>query len=171
VGQPEAKVSVGATVRPATAGDVPQLVELNALVQTEHVAAEPDVFKPTRADEVAAWFAAELEASSERVWVAASGAQVVGYVTALAEARPEHLFCHARSWWEVDQLAVHPGWRRRGVARALLAAVAAEASRPGVGQLQLSTWCFNTGALEAWRHLGFAPQTTRLVIDSRRLTG
>jgi GNAT superfamily N-acetyltransferase len=164
-------VSADATVRPATVVDIPELVELNALVQEAHLAAEPHVFKPTRADEVAAWFTDELEAASSRAWVAACEAQVVGYVAALAEARPEHLFCHARTWWEVDQLAVRPEWRRRGVARALLTAVAAEAGHAGVNQLQLSTWSFNTGALEAWRHLGFVPQTTRFVIDPRRLSG
>jgi hypothetical protein len=40
-----------------------------------------------------------------------------------------------------------------------------------VGELQLSTWSFNTGALEAWRHLGFAPQATRFAVDRRRLKG
>lgn len=162
-------MSADVKVRRAEAGDGPQLVELNALVQGAHVAAEPGVFKPARADEVAAWFAAGFDSGSLRAWVAFAGAELVGYVTVLAQQRDEHVFCYARAWWEVDQLGVRPAWRRRGVARALLHAVAAEAERAGVAQLQLSTWSFNAGALEAWRHLGFEPQATRFAIDPRQL--
>jgi len=162
-------VSVDVTVRRAAAGDVPQLVELNALVQGAHVAAEPAVFKPALPDEVAAWFTAGLDSGSLLAWVAVGGEALVGYVTVLVQERDEHVFCYARARWEVDQLGVRPEWRRRGVARALLGAVAAEAERAGVAQLQLSTWSFNAAALEAWRHLGFEPQVTRFAIDPRRL--
>ena len=162
-------MSVDVTVRRAQIGDVPQLVELNALVQGVHVAAEPTVFKPTRAGEVAAWFTAGLESGSLLSWVAADRAEVVGYITVLAQQRDAHAFCHARAWWQIDQLGVRPEWRRRGIARALLRAVAAEAGRAGVTQLQLSTWSFNAEALETWGHLGFEPQATRFVIDPRQL--
>jgi ribosomal protein S18 acetylase RimI-like enzyme len=162
-------VSVGVTVRRAQVGDIPQLVELNALVQAAHVAAEPAVFKPTLPAGVAAWFATGLDSGSLRAWVAVDGEALDGYVTVLTQERDEHVFCYARAWWEVDQLGVRPESRRRGVARALLQAVAAEAEEAGVVQLQLSTWSFNAGAQAAWRHLGFEPQVTRFAIDPRQL--
>lgn len=162
-------MSVGAAVRPAEARDIPQLVELNGVVQAEHLAAEPAVFKPSQPDEVAAWFTDGLGSGSLRAWVADAGAGLAGYVTVLPQERPEHPFACARSWWEVDQLGVRPEWRRRGVARALLAAVASVALDAGVGELQLSTWSFNTGAQEAWLSLGFEARSTRFAIDPRRL--
>jgi GNAT superfamily N-acetyltransferase len=162
-------VSVVATVRPAEARDIPELVQLNALVQAEHVAAEPDVFKPSRFDEVASWFADGLGSGSRRAWVADAGAELAGYVTVFLQERPEHPFAYACSWWEVDQLGVRPEWRRRGVARALLATVATDAEIAGIGELQLSTWSFNTGAQEAWLCLGFEPRTTRFAIEPRQL--
>jgi len=162
-------VSVGVTIRRAELGDVLQLVEMNALVQEAHVAAEPGVFRPGLPDAVAAWFAAGLDSGSVRAWVAVGAAELAGYVTVLVQERDEHVFCYARAWWEVDQLCVRPESRRRGVARRLLQAVAAEVEQADAGQLQLSTWSFNASALEAWRHLGFVPQTTRFAIDPRQL--
>ena len=162
-------MSGGVTVRCAQAGDIPQLVELNALVQDDHVAAVPAVFKPAAHDELAAWFAAGLRSGSLQAWVALDGTDLVGYVTVHAEQREEHALCCARAWWEVDALVVCPAYRRRGVARALLRMVATAADQAGVGQLQLSTWSFNTGAQEAWRHLGFTPMMIRYAIDPRRL--
>jgi GNAT superfamily N-acetyltransferase len=169
LGSRRAQVSVDVTVHPADARDIPELVELNALVQAEHVAAEPEVFKPSRPDEVAAWFADGLRSGSLRAWIADGGAELAGYVTVSPQQRPEHPLAYARSWWEVDALAVRPDWRLRGVARALLAVVATEAVDAGVGELQLTTWSFNTGAQQAWKRLGFEPRIVRFTIDPRRL--
>jgi ribosomal protein S18 acetylase RimI-like enzyme len=103
------------------------------------------------------------------MWVASVDDVVVGYVTAVTESRDEHLFCHARTWREVDQIGVHPDWRRRGIARSLLRVVAEDAERDGIDGLVLASLSFNTGAQEAWRHLGFEPQSTRFRVDPRRL--
>ena len=162
-------VSAAPKVRPAETGDIPQLIELNALVQADHIAAEPAAFKPSRADEVAAWLADGLASGYLRAWVADGGRQLAGYVVVRREERPEHPLAYTRTWWEVDQLGVRPEWRRRGVARALLAAVAAAALDAGVGELQLTTWSFNTGAREAWLNLGFEPRITRFAVDPRGL--
>lgn len=156
-------------VRRAEAGDIPQLVELSAMIQAAHVAAEPAFFKPAQPGETAAWFAVELERGSLSIWVAAEGDDLVGYAVTAPQVRDENVFCYARSWWEVDQLGVRLGWRRRGVARALLTAIAAAGREAGVARLQLSTWSFNTSAQEAWRHLGFEPQASRYDIDLQRL--
>jgi GNAT superfamily N-acetyltransferase len=162
-------VSAGVSLRPAEARDIPQLVELNAQVQADHVDAEPAVFKPSRAGEVAAWFSDALAGGSPRVWVAVTGEELAGYVVVLPQERPEHPFAYARSWWEVDQLGVRSECRGRGVARALLAAVAAAALDAGVGELELTTWTFNAGAQEAWVSLGFEPRVIRFAIDARQL--
>jgi ribosomal protein S18 acetylase RimI-like enzyme len=162
-------VSGDFSVRRAEAGDASALAELNGFVQDLHRSHEPAVYTRPEAAEVAAWFLTQLDDDHVRMWVATAGGASVGYVSVLVKAREGHLFCHARAWWEVDQIGVHPAWRRRGVARALLRVVAADAEQAGVDRLLLSSQSFNTGAQEAWRHLGFEPQTTRFAIDPRRL--
>jgi ribosomal protein S18 acetylase RimI-like enzyme len=156
-------------VRRAEAGDVPALAELNRFVQDFHRAHEPAVYTCPEPADVAAWFITQLDSGNVRMWVATVREDVVGYVAVLLESWDEHLFCRARAWREVDQIGVHPNWRRRGIARALLRVVAEDAERDGVDRLLLSSWSFNTVAQEAWRHLGFEPQSTYFKVDPRRL--
>jgi ribosomal protein S18 acetylase RimI-like enzyme len=156
-------------VRRAETGDARALAELNRFVQDFHREHEPAVYTSPATDDVAAWFTSQLDSDGVRMWVATDGEVVVGYVAVLTESWDEHLFCNARAWREVDQIGVHPDWRRRGIARALLRVVAEDAERDGVGRLLLSSWSFNTGAQEAWRHLGFEPQSTYFRVDPRRL--
>jgi ribosomal protein S18 acetylase RimI-like enzyme len=157
-------------VRRAEAGDAEDLAELNRFIQDFHREHEPAVYTCPEPAEVAAWFITQLSSDGVRMWVATVQDDVVGYVAVLTESWNEHLFCHARAWREVDQIGVHPDWRRRGIARALLRVVAEDAERDGIDRLLLSSWSFNTGAQEAWRHLGFEPQSTYFRVDPRRLT-
>src|SRR5690606_32233948 len=55
----------------------------------------------------------------------------------------------------LGRLAVHPGWRRRGVARALLAFVEHEARRRGLGRLRLSTRIARTDNHRLFSACGF----------------
>jgi ribosomal protein S18 acetylase RimI-like enzyme len=164
-------MGVDVLVRRAESGDTGALAELNSFVQDLHRAHEPAVYTDPDPAEVAAWFATQLERDDMRTWVATVHDVVVGYVAVLTESWDGHLFCHARAWREVDQIGVHPDWRRRGIARALLRVVAEDAERDGVDRLLLSSWSFNTGAQEAWRRLGFQHQSTYFRVDPRRLTG
>jgi ribosomal protein S18 acetylase RimI-like enzyme len=59
----------------------------------------------------------------------------------------------------VRDLFVQPRWRRTGVARALLDAVRASATRRGALRLSLQTEPENTGALRLYEQYGFTPVT------------
>lgn len=155
-------------IRRAGADDVHLLAGLNAIAQDLHVAHRPDVFKPTDLEEVAAWFAAGLASGGLLVWLAVAEDAAVGYVAVCPRESAEHVFCSARSWWEVDQIVVDEAWRRRGIAGALLRVAAREAAAAGADGLQLSCWTFNPTAQEAFRRLGFVPLSTRFGLDLRR---
>jgi hypothetical protein len=51
----------------------------------------------------------------------------------------------------------------------LLGEVAAQAEAAGVDRLLVSSQSFNSGAQEAWRRLGFEPQSTCFRVEPRRL--
>ena len=63
--------------------------------------------------------------------------------------------------WEIGQeihitnLAVHPGWRRRGIARALLQGVIEEARRSGVDLVFLEVRPTNVEAVSLYESFGF----------------
>lgn len=143
-------------------GDERTLAGLNAFVQDAHVANSPERFKPTSSDEVAAWFGGLIAVGEVRVWVAEASGEPVGYALAFPQARPEHVFCHARRWLEFDQICVRPDRQREGVGRALVEHVLAAAREQGIREVELTCGSFNDGAQEAFRRLGFAPVTVRM---------
>ncbi len=80
------------------------------------------------------------------------------------EDAPVVAFCAA--WLVVDELhihtlAVHPRWRRRGYARALLAHVLAEAARAGVRRATLEVRESNVPARRLYEAAGFVVKARR----------
>ncbi len=58
----------------------------------------------------------------------------------------------------IDGIAIRPDWRRRGIARALIAAAADQARAAGHGALRAEVAADNREALAAWRAMGFQRQ-------------
>jgi diamine N-acetyltransferase len=153
-------------VRRAAAGDESDLADLNAFVQDLHVANNPSYFKRAVPDEVRAWFRDQMRTSTVRIWIAEMNGRAVGYAVVLLHERPENPFCHARRWFEVDQIAVRPQDHRMGIARTLMNHVLEAARAEGVRDVELTTWSFNSDAQRAFARLGFTPKQTRLGRDA-----
>jgi GNAT superfamily N-acetyltransferase len=69
----------------------------------------------------------------------------------------------------IDMLFVHPGFRRRGVGRALLAAVTRYADRHGCDHLASAVPAGDREANRFFARLGFAPETVRRVVSAASL--
>jgi len=149
------------TVRRAVGGDAHALAALNRFVHETHLARRPDYFKPVRADEAAAWFRERLDERTTAAWIAEAEGRSVGYVLTFFHERGENAFRRPRRWCEIDQIAVDPVWRRRGVGRALMAAALAEAGSRGMQNIELFSWAFNTDAHAMFQRLGFEPRMLR----------
>jgi len=149
------------TVRRAVGGDAHALAALNRFVHETHLARRPDYFKPVRADEAAAWFRERLDKRTTAAWIAEAEGRPVGYVLTFFHERGENAFRRPRRWCEIDQIAVDPVWRRRGVGRALMAAALAEAGSRGMQNIELFSWAFNTDAHAMFQRLGFEPRMLR----------
>lgn len=149
------------TVRRAASNDVHVLAALNGVVHEMHLARRPDYFKPVRADDVAAWFRSRLDEPTTAAWIAEADGRPVGYVLTFFHERGENPFHRGRRWCEIDQIAVDPEWRRRGIGRALMAAALEEADKRGLRDVELFSWAFNTEAHAMFRGLGFEPRHLR----------
>ena len=91
---------------------------------------------------------AMLGGSAQRAWLAVGGDRVIGFVVAFSTHGLRGV-C-----WEIDLLAVHPDWTRRGLATRLLrAAVAHGASVAGRSRAVVSTENFGSG--RAFARAGF----------------
>jgi len=153
-------------IRKAGVGDGGSLAALCVFVQELHFRARPDVFKEPDAQGLEDWFQSTLAAASPEILIAEMGAVPVGYAVVNEQRREPNLWCHERRWWEVDQLSVHPDYRRHGVARALVRRIVESASAAGIAEVELTTWSFNDVALRAFGRVGFAPKIVRLALRS-----
>ena len=138
------------------------LASLSAVVHELHVGQRPDVFKPTDLRGLEDWFLQTLKAASAKIWIAELGNLPVGYALVTPQRRTENVFCYERRWHEVDQVGVHPNYRRQGVARSLLRYVVESARADGVSDLELNTWTFNEVARNSFERLGFVSRNVRL---------
>ena len=155
-------------IRTAVPGDETALAGLAAIVHQLHVAERPDVFKPVNLANVTEWFRVALLNPDLRILVAELSPLVVGYAVARDATREEDAFARSRRWREIDQLAVLPSYRRRGVARALVEAAAASALADGFPGVELATWAFNEAARTAFRRLGFIERIVRYELRAPR---
>ncbi|MET0390723.1 MAG: GNAT family N-acetyltransferase [Polyangiales bacterium] len=149
-------------IRRAVEQDAPQLAALNAHVQELHRAHEPERFKPTDEAAVARRFAALLQQENVRAWLATTPDGALGYVLAITHERAENVFQRARRYCEIDQLAVVPSARRRGIGRRLVEHAVRDAHDRAVHDIEISVWAFNGDALALYRSLGFAPSVIRV---------
>lgn len=85
------------------------------------------------------------ENQAARCWVGRVARELVGYLC-VWEVKPE---------LHITNLAVHPGWRRQGVARTLLGAILEDARRRGFTLAVLEVRPTNEEALGLYARLGF----------------
>jgi ribosomal protein S18 acetylase RimI-like enzyme len=103
------------------------------------------------------WLAACLllpEAAHPRGYVWTEGDHLVGNASLLrVEGYPRR--------WVLANVAVHPAWRRRGIARALTNACLAHARKEQADEVILQVNCEREAPQALYRDLGFVQQTTR----------
>lgn len=156
------------TIRLAVNGDEELLAKLNGSVHELHLSRRPDQFKATRVSELVDWYRSLLEKPTTRIWIAEEGGSPVGYVVAILYDKPETPFSRARRWWEIDQIAVEPTSRKKGVARTLVQRAIVESRAEGIRNVETACWSFNEEAHEVFRRLGFAAKTVRFELQLPR---
>lgn len=149
------------SVRRAGEEDAELLAELYGFVHDPHLDRRPERFKPTDPGEVAEWFRSRLRKPTVRAWIAESEGAAIGYVLATTYDRAETPFRYPRVICQMDQLAVTPEFRRRGVARKLIDRVLADARARGIQDVEGNSWYFNTAAHDMLRAFGFDIQILR----------
>ena len=148
-------------IREARARDQDALSALIDEVQALHVAHRPDVFAPIGGSQLAAWTLQLLESPESEIWVAEIEMQVRGYMGLVVRHKPRTPLTVERSWLELDQIAVHSGFRGLGIARALVSTALAQAKAKGIAGVELSSWAFNEAAHRTFAKLGFVPKAVR----------
>jgi ribosomal protein S18 acetylase RimI-like enzyme len=156
------------SIRRASEADLEALSPLKAVVHDQHVKERPDFFKPMKPEDVIAWLRDRLGEETTHVWMAEDCGVPAGYVLATRRQREESLYSFARQWCEIDEIVVDTTYRRRGIARALMARAIAHAHELGLDTVELSSWAFNEQAHTTFARLGFQRMLVRyqLGVDS-----
>lgn len=148
-------------IREAVATDVPALSALNDAVQALHVANRPEMFRPTRPEDLSVHFQHLFANAAAKVWVSEREGVLNGYLVGIVRTQAPGPYVLDRTWFELDQIGVAPESRRSGVGRALVEHGVAFAHAQGIDSVELSSWSFNQDAQRAFQALGFAPKVVR----------
>jgi shikimate dehydrogenase len=108
-----------------------------------------------------------IEAPSS-YWLVAEEDQPIAFLSAEFRDREETWYLVPHRLCYLAAIAVAPGFRHRGIARALLAELQREAAARGVTCIELDVWTFNEQAREAFARLGFRGIMERMTLAAEK---
>lgn len=155
-------------VRPARAADFPWVESLICAELRDHAARRPDLFYSDGAGYGQEEFQALLADSGAIALAAEVDGDLAGICLGRVAPRRESPVFRPGLDAELEDVAVFPAFRRRGVARRLLEAAKVRAAELGAERLGLRVWEFNAGALALYRAMGFQMQWSKLEAECEK---
>ena len=152
-------------IRRAKLGDIPDLVMLNSVVHEVHVKLFPTVFKTGDEFLSAEFFASLLRSEDCSVFIAKEAGFPAGYIMIRKQIKPESSFKKETMCAYIDQVSVHPDYRRKGIFTSLLKAGEKEAASWGMNRLELDVWSENTSAVKAYEKSGFRTYNQKMFVS------
>lgn len=146
--------------------DIPQVLEICREMREHHRRILGGYFKSIDEDYERSSLAKALDDENSPVYVAETeDGKIAGMVQAAFEVRPyleQESFCH------IGGLGVLPGYRRRGIAKALMDRVFEACRARKVTEVTLGVFNRNTGAYKFYEDLGFLPLEQKMKLDLDR---
>jgi diamine N-acetyltransferase len=144
------------------------IVDLNRVVQDLHANREPGHFRPFDEAAVAEFVRNALGDPAVTFLLAVDGDTPLGYALVRVQERAGHAFARPRTFLELEQIAVAPEARQRGVGSALIDKAFALAKSLGIPDLELSVWDFNEDAQRLFQRKGFMPSLHRMRVRASK---
>lgn len=146
--------------------DIPQVLEICREMREHHRRILGGYFKPIDEDYERSSLAKALDDENSSIYVAETeDGKIAGMVQAAFEVRPyleQESFCH------IGGLGVLPGYRRRGIAKALMDRVFEACRARKITEVTLGVFNRNTGAYKFYEDLGFLPLEQKMKLDLDR---
>ena len=146
--------------------DIPQVLEICREMREHHRRILGGYFKSIDEDYERSSLAKALDDENSPVYVAETeDGKIAGMVQAAFEVRPyleQESFCH------IGGLGVLPGYRRRGIAKALMDRVFEACRARKITEVTLGVFNRNTGAYKFYEDLGFLPLEQKMKLDLDR---
>jgi ribosomal protein S18 acetylase RimI-like enzyme len=145
-------------IRRAQLSDIPEIVQLNGVVQNLHAQMSPDIF---RADWEAAAFEEfwrkRLNEQADTVALAMLNGVPVGYIWFQVQDRPQDAFRLPQRRMYIHHIAVKDKVRRSGIGTQLLEHAEAEAQRLSISDIVLDVWASNSTSHAFFNSRGYCP--------------
>ena len=146
--------------------DIPSVLEICREMREHHRRILGGYFKSIDEDYERSSLAKALDDENSPVYVAETeDGKIAGMVQAAFEVRPyleQESFCH------IGGLGVLPGYRRRGIAKALMDRVFEACRARKITEVTLGVFNRNTGAYKFYEDLGFLPLEQKMKLDLDR---
>jgi diamine N-acetyltransferase len=151
-------------IETASPDDVNVIVSLNASIHELHDRLAPDFFHSAARELVRAEFAKLFTETNTRVLIAWDNGTPVGYcVLKTIELEPNASTRGFRRLY-VDQMAVEPDWRRKGVGTATHGSGNSILARTNISEVVLEYWSNNDAARQFYKALNFVPLTEKVIL-------
>lgn len=153
------------TIREVTVGDEAAVCHLFAEVDDVHAEALPHVFRKTRSKAAATFRRGRLVRVGDEgsvVFVAEHAGTLLGLVRVGVRQSPDLPIMTPRRYAFVHELVVAPGYRRRGVGRALMEHAHRWARERGLEQVEVVVYDVNRAAVALYERLGYTGLSHRL---------
>lgn len=152
------------TIRPATLTDRPIIDQATRATFDEHRVRQPyafpeglwDAVSETRYGQAFRTANGKVCDESDTLFVATSDGDLVGHILLSWNLRSDVLLAKSGA---IDDIWVHPDWRRRGVARQLIEFVKGKADSENWDNLTATAWT-GSPSTDLFEAAGFAPQST-----------
>jgi ribosomal protein S18 acetylase RimI-like enzyme len=144
------------TIRPAVVADYERLSVLWKGVEHLHYEALPHMFRRPDEGPTRAVLAGLIVGPDSAILIAETDSEIAGFVALKVYRMEETPRLRGRRFVIIENMAVDPLRRRRGIGRALLRAAEDWACRRGIADLQLFVWEFNDAAARFYQAEGFA---------------
>jgi GNAT superfamily N-acetyltransferase len=152
------------TIRPGRREDAAEAARLWMQSAEEHTSHDRVYETSPGAEKTMRRFLADVANNSYSfLFVAAAGGRTVGFVSGeLRQGSPTFL---PKTWASVDDVFVEPGYRNRGMGRALLQSVRAWAHERGADGISLQVAAANSRGRKFYEDLGFRDVSVYKVLE------
>lgn len=141
-------------IRFAEKSEIPRINVLRKQVNDLHVEGRPETFKPGFCEELQDYLQVFFEEPGRAVIVAECGGEICGFAMVRYIQREETLYCHAESYYEIDEFGVDAAHQRQGIATKLFDFMKQDAVSRGFARIDLNMWEFNETALAFYEAMG-----------------
>lgn len=146
-------------IRAMRPDDFDAVQEIFRTVHAMHQENRPDLYRKLDAPLSRAYYTQMVENPGGIALCAECGGKVAGVAYTYMKAPTENPVMVPRITAFMDDLAVHPDFRERGIGRALLEESRKQALARGAVSLELMVWAFNQNAIEFYEHAGMTPRS------------